>query len=118
MRKRLHLVDACCPPVTGSISDDDAAQLERLFRALADRHRVKILSMLSRARGEPICVCDFVAALSLAQPTVSYHLKQLTDVGLLEREKRGTFAFYRLAPGALAAVRDLLAEPAALTAAV
>lgn len=111
MKTGLRVVDNCCPPVTAAISDADAVDLERLFRSLGDRHRVKIVSMLSRARGEAICVCDFVDALGLAQPTVSYHLKQLADVGLLERERRGTFAYYRLAPGALARVREVLVEP-------
>ncbi len=95
----------------------EAAGLERLFRALGDRHRVKIVSALARGRGEAVCVCDFVALLGLAQPTVSYHLKQLSDVGLLERERRGTFAYYRLAPGALERVRGLLVEQGALAAA-
>lgn len=66
---------------------------------LADRHRVKILNLLTRVGDEAICVCDFVEPLGLKQPTVSYHLKQLTDAGLLQREKRGSFASYRLAPG-------------------
>ena len=111
MNTRLRVLDNCCPPVTAAISDADAVDLERLFRSLGDRHRVKILSILARAGGEAICVCDFVDALGLAQPTVSYHLKQLGDVGLLERERRGTFAYYRLAPGALARVRRVLDEP-------
>ena len=60
-----------------------------------------------------ICVCDFVAPLGLKQPTVSYHLKLLTDTGLLEREKRGIFAYFRLAPGALDRLSDLTAAPLA-----
>ena len=117
MRKRLDVVNDCCPPVS-VLTDEDALVLERLFRALADRHRVKVLGILANAETEAVCVCDFQAALGLAQPTVSYHLKQLVDVGLLEREKRGTFAYYRLVPGALERVRALLVEPATLAAAV
>ena len=66
----------------------------------------------TRAVGEAVCVCEFVPTLGLAQPTVSYHLKQLAEAGLLERERRGTFAFYRLAPGALERLSGLLAGPA------
>lgn len=98
----------CCAPIAGpTLSDDDARELERLFRALGDRHRVRILNVLVQAGGEQVCVCEFVPLLGLKQPTVSYHLKQLVDVGLLERERRGTFAFYRLAPDMLERLGDL-----------
>ena len=117
MRRRLDVVNDCCPPLN-VLADEDALALERVFRALGDRHRVKVLSILANAEADAVCVCDFQAVLGLAQPTVSYHLKQLVDVGLLEREKRGTFAYYRLVPGAVERVRALLAEPATLAAAV
>lgn len=112
MSKRLPLIDCCTPLAGSSLSDGEAAELERLFRALADRHRVKILNVLVQAGGEPVCVCEFVPTLGLAQPTVSYHLKQLADAGLIERERRGTFAYYGLAPGALERLRGLFAVPA------
>ena len=117
MPGRPDVVSDCCAPVS-VLRDEDAVALERLFRALADRHRVKVLGILANAETDAVCVCDFQAALGLAQPTVSYHLKQLVDVGLLEREKRGTFVYYRLVPGALERVRELLVEPARLAAAV
>ena len=110
--RTLPLVQCCTPLAGSSLSDPEAAELERLFRTLADRHRLKILNMLLRAGGQPVCVCEFVPTLGLTQPTVSYHLKQLTDAGLLERERRGTFAYYRLAPGALERLSGLLAGPA------
>jgi ArsR family transcriptional regulator len=104
---------ACCTPLAGEpLSDDDAAELERLFKALADKHRLRILNILMRAEGEPVCVCEFQPTLDISQPTVSHHLKQLTAAGLLEREKRGSYAYYTLAPGALDRVGTLLAEPA------
>ena len=108
--KNVPLVECCTPLAGSSLSDDQAVELERLFRTLADRHRVKILNILVRAAGDPVCVCEFVPSLGLSQPTVSYHLKQLTDSGLLERERRGTFAYYRLAPNVLERLRALLAE--------
>ena len=102
-------VIACCTPLAQDLSDDDAGELEALFGALADKNRVRIVSMLLTAGGEPCCVCDIEPQLGVSQPTVSYHLKRLTDVGLLEREKRGTFAYYRLAPQALDRMRALFA---------
>lgn len=103
----------CCTPIGGpGLSEDEAAQLERVFKALADRHRVKILNVLSTSGGEPVCVCDLEQLLGLKQSTVSYHLKQLLDIGLVEREKRGTYAYFSLTDGALDRVRDLLALPA------
>jgi ArsR family transcriptional regulator len=114
MARVLPLV-ACCEPIARpTLSDAQAIELETLFKALADRHRVKILNMLARAGGEAICVCDFTDPLGLKQPTVSYHLKLLTDAGMLQREKRGSFAYYRLAEGALDRLGDVVAAPAVL----
>jgi ArsR family transcriptional regulator len=110
----LPLVACCSPIARPTLSDAQAVELETLFKALADRHRVKILNLLTQAGEESICVCDFVTPLDLKQPTVSYHLKQLTDAGLLLREKRGSFAYYRLAPGALGLLGDLVASPPVL----
>ena len=93
------------------LSEREAAELEQLFKALADRNRLRILNSLLQAGGEPVCVCEFQPALGIAQPTVSHHLKQLVKAGLLEREKRGTFAYYRLTAGALDRVAGLLAAP-------
>lgn len=109
---------SCCTPLAGSpLSDVEAAELERLFRVLGDRHRVKILNVLMRAGGDAVCVCEFVDRLGLAQPTVSYHLKLLREAGLLDREKRGTFAYFRVRPEAMERLHSLV-EPAALAKAV
>ena len=111
--KRLPVIE-CCTPLSGpAVSDAEAAELERLFRVLGDRHRVKILNILLRAGGQAVCVCEFVERLGLAQPTVSYHLRQLADAGLLDREKRGTFAYFRIRPGAMRRLHSLV-EPARL----
>jgi ArsR family transcriptional regulator, arsenate/arsenite/antimonite-responsive transcriptional repressor len=105
-------VIACCAPLGADmLSDDQASELEQVFKALADRHRVKILNRLLAADGDAVCVCDFQDLLAMKQSTVSYHLKQLLDAGLLEREKRGAFAYFSLRPGALERVSDLLALP-------
>jgi ArsR family transcriptional regulator len=115
--KELPLVE-CCTPIGGpALSAGAAIELERLFKALADRHRLQILNCLARADGEPVCVCEFQPLLGVKQPTVSHHLKLLVEVGLLEREKRGTFAYYGLKAGALERIGGLLVEPAAAAAA-
>src|SRR5438093_342604 len=101
---------ACCAPLGApSLSDDQAKATARLFKALADPHRVKIVNLLATSP-EPVCVCEFTGPLGLSQPTVSHHLKKLVAAGLLEREQRGTWAYYSLsrdALGRLAAVADL-----------
>ena len=104
----LPLVQCCATLAEPKLSEADAAELERVFKALADRHRVKILNRLLGADGEAVCVCDFEAMLELKQPTVSYHLKQLLAAGIIEREKRGSYAYFSIAEGALERVCGLL----------
>lgn len=108
----LPLLQCCAPLGSAALSDDEATELETVFKALADRHRVKIVNRLLAAGDEAVCVCDFQDMLALKQSSVSYHLKQLLDAGLVEREKRGSFAYFSLAAGALAHVRQLLETPA------
>jgi len=106
--KTLAVID-CCAPVAGqALSDSEAGELERLFSVLADRQRIKILNLLASADEDSVCVCELVPELGLKQPTVSYHLKQLAQAGLVERERRGTFAYYRLVPGALERIGAVL----------
>ena len=103
---------ACCSPLTGGALEEDAAErLARIFRALGDRHRVRLLSLIAAADGGEACVCDLTAPVGLAQPTVSHHMKQLTEAGLVTREQRGKWAYYRVVPAALAALSDALRAP-------
>jgi ArsR family transcriptional regulator, arsenate/arsenite/antimonite-responsive transcriptional repressor len=101
---------ACCAPLaSASLSDADAATTAKLFKALADPHRVRIVNLLATSP-DPVCVCEFTGPLGLSQPTVSHHLKKLVEVGLLEREQRGIWAYYSLnrdALGRLAEAVDL-----------
>jgi ArsR family transcriptional regulator, arsenate/arsenite/antimonite-responsive transcriptional repressor len=113
----LPVIQCCAPLNAPRLSETEVVELERVFKALADRHRVKILNRLLSAGGEAVCVCDFEDLLGLKQSTVSYHLKQLLDAGIVEREKRGSFAYFSLAPGALEHIRGLLAHPAPALAA-
>src|SRR3954453_22878941 len=102
----------CCTPLAGSsLSDERAVELERVLKALADRHRLRIVNLLLRAAGEPVCVCEVQPLLGLSQGTVSYHLKQLVEAGVIARETRGTYSYFSLVPGALDAVRDVFSTP-------
>lgn len=107
----LPLIQCCAPIGEPALTEKEAGQLEQVFKALADRHRVKVLNRLVAAGGEAVCVCDFETLLGLKQSTVSYHLRQLLDAGIVEREKRGSYAYYSLRPGALERVRGLLELP-------
>ena len=87
---------ACCAPLDApTLSDEEAGATAELFRALGDPARVKIVNRLATAGG-PVCACEFEPMLGLAQPTVSHHLKKLTDAGLLEREQRGRWAYFSI----------------------
>ena len=87
---------AYCVPVTSDgMTSEDAATTSALFKALSDPGRVRIVNILA-TRQDAICVCDLVETLGLSQATVSFHVKKLLDVGLLEREQRGSWAYYSL----------------------
>lgn len=109
LMRSLAIVD-CRTPLAGSALDDgQAAELEQLLRSIGDRHRLRILNMLVRAEGSPICVCEFTAELDLPQPNVSYHLRRLVEGGLVTRESRGRYSYYALVEGALTALAALVA---------
>ena len=103
----LPVITCCAPLATASLSDEEAQATATLFRALSDPTRVKIVNMLSRS-AEPVCVCEFVPAVELSQPTVSHHLKKLTEAGLLEREERGKWAYYSLSGEAVERLASLV----------
>ena len=107
----MSAIQCCAPLGREPLTDGETAQLEQVFKALADRHRIKILNRLLAAGGEAVCVCDLEELLGLKQPTVSYHLKQLLTAGIVTREKRGTYAYFSLAPDALERVRGLIELP-------
>lgn len=97
----------CCAPVlAGALSDEEAEDLAAAFKVLADPVRLRLLSMI--ASTEESCACDLVEPLERSQPTISHHLSVLTEAGLLTREKRGKWAFYRVVPERLAGLRNAL----------
>jgi len=105
--QKLNLISCCRPLGALSLSDEEAEASAALFRALADPARVKIVNLLATS-DEPVCACEFEPALELSQPTVSHHLKRLTEVGLLEREQRGKWAYFSLKPEASSQLERLV----------
>jgi ArsR family transcriptional regulator, arsenate/arsenite/antimonite-responsive transcriptional repressor len=103
----LELIECCRPLGAPTLSDEEAGATAALFRVLADPARVKIVNLLARS-GEPVCACEFEPALRLSQPTVSHHLKKLTEAGLLEREQRGKWAYFSLSPEASSQLERLV----------
>ncbi len=105
-----ELID-CCRPLAGeALADDEADATARLFKALADPARVKIVNLLARSDG-PVCACELIPELGLAQATVSHHLKTLTQAGLLEREQRGKWAYFSLNTEATSRLESLVRIP-------
>ena len=101
-------VIACCRPLTApSLSSEEAETTAQLFKALSDPARVRIVNLLATS-DEPVCVCNLTEPLGLSQPTVSHHLKKLTDAGLLTRRQRGVWAYYSLDRDAAARLRSLV----------
>ncbi|WP_374313793.1 metalloregulator ArsR/SmtB family transcription factor [Microbacterium sp.] len=98
----------CAPLVREPLTAAEADQLAATMKALADPTRLRLLSIVAASEGAEACVCDLIEPVGLSQPTVSHHLKVLTTAGFLTRSKRGTWAYFRLVPGALDRVSQLL----------
>jgi ArsR family transcriptional regulator, arsenate/arsenite/antimonite-responsive transcriptional repressor len=100
---------ACCTPVRAATLDaGDAETLARSFAALSDPIRLRLLSYIASADADEVCACDLVEPSGRSQPTVSHHMKILVDAGLVTREKRGLWVWYRLVPSHLDALRSVL----------
>jgi ArsR family transcriptional regulator len=101
--------DACCPSIrTSPLSDAEAQELATRFAALSDPARLRVLSILAAAETGEVCACDLVEPVGRSQPTVSHHLKVLYEAGLVDRDKRGTWMWYRLVPERLDELRAVL----------
>lgn len=107
----------CSPPLTREpLNAEQAAGVARVFKALGDPVRLRILSIVASRAGGEVCVCDINDAFELSQPTISHHLKVLKEVGLLTSERRASWMYYRLAPETLGELSALLTLPASLPA--
>jgi ArsR family transcriptional regulator len=107
--KTIATLTSDCPPLLdGPLGAADAAQLAAALKVLADPARLRLLSLIQAQPDGEACVCHLTEPLGLSQPTVSHHLKVLLGAGLVEREQRGSWAFFRVKPKPIAALRDLL----------
>lgn len=104
----MQAITQCCDPVLDApLGEGDALLLAGWFKVLSDPARLRLLSLI--ADQEEICACDLVEPLGVSQPTVSHHLKVLHEAGLVDRQKRGRWVFYRPVPDSLAVLSDVLA---------
>jgi ArsR family transcriptional regulator, arsenate/arsenite/antimonite-responsive transcriptional repressor len=109
----------CCSPQTGEpLSAEEAAELARVFKAIADPVRLRLLSLIASHAGGEACVCDLTGAFALTGPTISHHLKVLREAGLVDSQRRGTWIYYRVQPDLLAQLSAVLVRhaPAAVSA--
>jgi ArsR family transcriptional regulator len=98
----------CCPPVTGgALKAQDAEVMAAMFKALGDPVRLRLFANVASSEAGEACVCD-IQDVGVSQPTVSHHLKKLREAGLLTSERRGVWVYYRVAPGVLAAMAQML----------
>ena len=105
---------ACCSPLSAQpLTMDQAEQVAPLLKALADPVRLRLMSLVASHEGGEACVCDLNDAFSLSQPTISHHLKVLHEAGLLDRQKRGVWVYYRARISALASLGTLIGCPPA-----
>jgi len=117
MSKFLPLLDpaetaACCSPLSAEpLSQAQAGRVAPLLKALADPVRLRLMSLVASHTGGEACVCDLNEAFDLTQPTISHHLKVLHEAGLLDRDKRGVWVYYRARAEALASLAALIADP-------
>jgi ArsR family transcriptional regulator len=99
----------CCPPTTGEVlTAPEAERLAVVLKALAEPARLRLVSIISGAAPDAVCVCNLTEPVGLSQPTVSHHLKVLTQAGIVTREQRGKWAYYRVLPDALSAIATAL----------
>jgi ArsR family transcriptional regulator len=109
MKKIAELGAVCCPPLfQGPVEQDEAEDLALAFKVLGDPARIRLVSLIASQPSGEACVCDLVEPVGLSQPTVSHHLKVLHEAGLLDRERRGTWVYYRVNLEGMGALREAL----------
>ena len=105
---------ACCAPLSAQpLTMEQAEQVAPLLKALADPVRLRLLSLVASREGGEACVCDLNDAFELSQPTISHHMKVLHEAGLVDRDKRGVWVYYRARTEALASLGALIGNPSA-----
>lgn len=107
--ERSNISPPCCPPLlAGKLTAKDAKQLASLFRVLSEPTRLQMLSLIAAQPAQEVCACELVETLGLSQPTVSHHLKVMYGAGLLEKERRGTWIYYRILRSQIALLKATL----------
>jgi ArsR family transcriptional regulator, arsenate/arsenite/antimonite-responsive transcriptional repressor len=101
---KIALIEDCCAPLREVLDQEQAERVAASLRVVADPARLRLLSLIAARPGREACVCELIEPLELSQPTVSHHLRVLNEAGVLEREKRGKWVYYRVVPSTL---RDL-----------
>ena len=104
----IEATSCCVPRVTSAVSVEDAERAARVFKALGDPTRVRLLSLIAAGEGGEACICDLTEPVGLSQGTVSHHMKLLAEAGLVTREQRGKWAYFALNDSALDAAADAL----------
>ncbi|MGR6971703.1 ArsR/SmtB family transcription factor [Streptomyces cynarae] len=116
-KQALEVIDqgegtACCSGVSAAPLDEErATELAKVFKALGDPVRLRLLSMIASREGGEVCVCEMTPAFELSQPTISHHLKLLRQAGLIDCERRGTWVYYWVLPGILDRLAVFLKTP-------
>jgi ArsR family transcriptional regulator, arsenate/arsenite/antimonite-responsive transcriptional repressor len=103
--------ECCAPLVRQPLDENSAADLARMFKALSDPVRLRLLSLIASYAGGEACVCDLTGTFDVSQPTISHHLRVLREAGLVDSERRGTWVYYWVLSGALAQLSSLLQAP-------
>ena len=105
--------EECCTVTGGALSTEQAESMARVFKALSDPTRVRLLSLIAASEDGEACICDLMDPVGLSQPTVSHHMSKLVDAGLATREQRGRWAYYSVVPEALESSARTLLSPRA-----
>jgi ArsR family transcriptional regulator, arsenate/arsenite/antimonite-responsive transcriptional repressor len=107
--KTFPMVEICCPPVLGApLAAADAESIASVLQVLADPARLRLLSLIASCPGSEACGCDLTGPVGLSQPTVSHHLNVLHEAGLVDRERRGKWVYYRVRPEPIRALGEAL----------
>jgi ArsR family transcriptional regulator len=114
VKRKIAEIEDCCPVLRDPLDAEEAERLAAAMRVLADPARLRLLSLIAAGPGGEACVCTLVDPVGLSQPTVSHHLKVLHHAGLLDRERRGRWVYYRVRPERLEPIREALAPPPAV----
>jgi ArsR family transcriptional regulator len=111
MKLPQSLTTCCAPVLSGNLQPEEAEQLAALFRVLGEPARLQLLSFIAAHPDGEACVCELTEPLGLSQPTVSHHLKVMYEAGLLQKERRGNWMYYKVVTERVESLRNALSIP-------